>query len=234
MAPAKSSGSTTQREQAYAKLRSLLMVQRIREGERLREPDWSKRLEVNRTALREAFARLEAEGLLMAGANGGYFVPTMTSQDMLEVLAIRRSLECCAIESICASSEPVDLTPLDDACDEMAYLIERNLQLGASEVDRRFHERIISLSGNQRLIAIYNRAPLPMLHDRIRQFDQWRGEVDVSLAEHRKIVAALRDADCELALQRLRDHLTGRELMPYLSGDEDRSVDPAGASAKRS
>src|SRR5690606_42004878 len=50
----------SQRDQAYHRIRRLLILQHVAEGERLREAHGADRLGVNRTALREAFARLEA------------------------------------------------------------------------------------------------------------------------------------------------------------------------------
>ena len=69
------------REQANNRLRRLLILEQIPEGQRLREAEWAERLNVNRTALREAFARLEAEGFIERGPKTGYFVPTLTNKD---------------------------------------------------------------------------------------------------------------------------------------------------------
>ena len=88
------------RERAYHRLRHLLILQQVAEGQRLREAEWSQRLGVNRTALREAFARLEAEGFIERGPKTGYFVPDLTNRDILEVLEVRIMLEGGAIERI--------------------------------------------------------------------------------------------------------------------------------------
>lgn len=91
----------SQRDQAYASLRRLLLLQKIPEGQRLREPQWAAELKVNRTALREAFARLEAEGFIVRGPATGYFVPELTSQDVAEIVQLRIALESLAIRVIC-------------------------------------------------------------------------------------------------------------------------------------
>src|SRR3954470_13685296 len=96
----KSSAPHSKREQAYRGLRRLLVLQQLQPGERIREPEWAQRLGVHRSALREAFARLEAEGLIERGARTGYFVPEMTAQDIQEITKLRLALECLAIEEI--------------------------------------------------------------------------------------------------------------------------------------
>lgn len=67
-------------------------MQKIPEGKRLREPQWARELGVNRMALRDAFARLEAEGLIVRGPATGYFVPTLTPQDIAEIIQLRIAL----------------------------------------------------------------------------------------------------------------------------------------------
>src|SRR4051812_4393484 len=103
--------SASQREQAYKALRRLLILQQIEPGQRLREPQWAERLQVHRSALREAFARLEAEGLVERGAQTGYFVPRLTAADLAEVMKLRLLFECLAIDEICAQARP-SLAPL--------------------------------------------------------------------------------------------------------------------------
>jgi DNA-binding GntR family transcriptional regulator len=97
-----SAAPVSQRDQAYLALRRLLLVQKIPEGERLAEPEWAQRLGINRSALREAFARLEAEGFIVRGPSTGYFVPQLSDEDIRQVIQVRSILECGAVELICA------------------------------------------------------------------------------------------------------------------------------------
>src|SRR5690349_16074586 len=143
----------SQRDKAYQLLRRLLILQQLREGERLREPDWSKQLGVNRMALREAFARLEAEGLIERGAKTGYFVPRLSDEDIHEILEIRIVLEATAIGRIVREkrNNRKQLEPLQQAINDLGNFIDEGYLLGASEADRRFHERLIELGGSKRL-----------------------------------------------------------------------------------
>lgn len=211
---------TAQRDDAYAKLRQLLILQKIREGERLREPVWAKRLGVNRVALREAFARLEAEGLIERGPKTGYFVPQLSETDVREILQVRTVLECAAVEQLGKRGvgSAKFLAPLEAACDQLAQLIEQGYLLGASEADRRFHDTLVQLSGNRRLAMIYARAPLPMLHSRIVATPQWEAECRHTLEDHRAIVEALRGGAFGRAQALLRRHLDGRYLLPLSTG----------------
>src|SRR5688572_28475060 len=107
----------SQREQAYDDLRSLLILQQLEAGQRLREPEWAARLNVHRSALREAFARLAAEGLVERGPKTGYFVPRLGAADVAEVTKIRVALESLAIDEVCADPA-IGLDAVARACDE--------------------------------------------------------------------------------------------------------------------
>lgn len=208
--------ASSQRDRAYRAMRRLLILQQLPEGERLREPEWASKLGVNRMALREAFARLEAEGLIQRGPKTGYLVPRLSDEDIQEVLEVRSVLECAAIERLVRVGRhtPEHLQPLRDACDQLEMLIQGDLLLGVSEADRRFHEELVSLAGNRRLVLIYNRAPLPMIHGPIVQEDHWPEISRQTLTEHRHILSLITRGDVPGAQAALRQHLSDRYLQP--------------------
>ncbi len=207
----------SQRDQAYRGLRRLLILQKLPEGQRLREPHWAAQLGVNRMALREAFARLEAEGLIARGPRTGYFVPQLTDEDIRDILEVRTIIECGAIDLLCKMApRPLKkrLEPLVEACDELESLIRKSYLLGASEADRRFHEALIDAAGNPRLGVIYHRAPLPMIHRQIIATDRWAFECQRTLAEHRDMIAAIKKGHPDHARTIMRQHLSERYLLP--------------------
>jgi DNA-binding GntR family transcriptional regulator len=208
-----STSSASQREQAYQSLRRLLVLQQVQPGQRLREPEWAERMKVHRSALREAFARLEAEGLIERGAQTGYFVPTLTSDDVLEVTKLRLALESLAIDEICAHDK-ADLSPLKRAIDEFAQFSGGGYFLGVLEADRRFHEAIVEAAGMRRLSALYHRAPLPLIHRDTQDRAVWDKSCERTLVEHREILALLTKRDAEGAKGVLRQHLNKRPMLP--------------------
>lgn len=198
-----------QREQAHRQLRRLLLLQKIPPGQRLKEPAWASQLNVNRAALREAFARLEAEGLIEKGPQTGYFVPILTDEDIREILQTRLVIEIGAMEILVATGTNTTrrLKPLALACDDLERFLERGYSLGFSEADRRFHESLVELAGNRRMWTIYQRAPLPMLHDAVLRSQRWLDAAQATLRDHREILRHLIDGDIEAAKRTLRRHL---------------------------
>ena len=214
MSKAVATSPSSQREQAYLGLRRLLILQQLSSGQRLREPEWADRLGVHRSALREAFARLEAEGWIERGPLTGYFVPQLTEQDLAEIMKLRIALECVAIDEICASAEPLALDEIERACDEFERLLRDGYALGVIEADRRFHEILIGMPRLRRLTDLYRRAPLPMIHHHTQEQSVWAQECGRTLAEHREIVDALRKRNADAAKRLLHRHLGNRPLLP--------------------
>jgi DNA-binding GntR family transcriptional regulator len=210
----------SQRDQAYHRLRRLLILQQTPEGKRLREAEWAEKLGVNRTALREAFARLEAEGLIEKGPITGYFVPELSRDDILEISEVRIMLEGGAIERICrlGLNTARALKPMRLACDQLERLLEEAYYLGVAEADRRYHEALIRVAGNRRLSMLYERAPLPIIPPEIVSGTEWMVTVRRTLEEHRGIHDALVDGNKARAQELLRTHLAERFLIPLCAG----------------
>jgi DNA-binding GntR family transcriptional regulator len=212
--PSQTQPSVKQRDTAYQELRRLLILQQLPSGSRLRETQWAQRLGVNRMALREAFASLEAESLIQRGDKAGYWVPALTEDDIREIMEVRCCLECLAIERIVVSNGEGVLAPLLDTVKQLAYLIEGGFWLAITEADHRFHKTLIELSGNQRLVTIYQKAPLPMIHDRLIGTDRWPVQCQRILREHRAIHDAIHAGDAGQAKAILTEHLDEKYLIP--------------------
>jgi DNA-binding GntR family transcriptional regulator len=211
--------AASMRETAYRGLRRLLVLQKIPERARLREPEWAEKLGVNRTALREAFARLEAEGLIEKGERTGYIVPALTPADIDEIFYVRLVLECAAIDLICASPAKVREAKkaLAEFCKQFESFATEKYSLGTSEADRRFHESLLDLAGNRRLALVYHRAPLPLIHSKLTTEERWIEQCKLTAAEHRAITKCIADSDARLAKEHLTTHLHLRHLLPIVA-----------------
>ncbi|MBG0740567.1 GntR family transcriptional regulator [Paeniglutamicibacter antarcticus] len=88
-------------DRAYAALRSDIVEWRLPPGSVLAEVEQSERLGVSRTPLREALARLTAEGLTAAQRGRGVVVSNISLADVRELFELRAALECRAAELAC-------------------------------------------------------------------------------------------------------------------------------------
>ena len=80
-------------EQIYALIRDRLVSGELPLGTPIHQDALAKELGVSKIPLREAFARLERDGLLMSITNRGFFVPPLSMDEAEEVYALRLKIE---------------------------------------------------------------------------------------------------------------------------------------------
>ncbi|MDV3309563.1 MAG: GntR family transcriptional regulator [Cyclobacteriaceae bacterium] len=70
---------------AYTELRRKILSAQIPPKTRLKEDYWAKKLSVSRMAIRETLTRLLGENLVSLGPKGGYFVNSLTPEDIVQI-----------------------------------------------------------------------------------------------------------------------------------------------------
>ncbi len=210
---------SARREQACARLRLMLLLRQPPQGRRLREAEWSDRLQVNRTALREAFARLEAEGLIEKGPVTGYFIPSFGERERLETIETRVMLECGAVERICRHglNTPENLQNLHQTCDQLERLLAERLALGVAEMDRRFHDLLVATARSRRISMLYLRVTLPLISTTVIEAQAWTAQVARAVSEHRQILSAMAAGDVASARSVLEGHLRDLAVIPLFA-----------------
>ena len=147
---------------AYQKIREKLISRTLEPGQRLVENLWAQNLNVNRADIRQAFSRLLGEGLLHAGAKGGFFVRKFTQKDMKQMNEVRLILETAAARLAINRATKKDITELTKVCDHMILMAENGYAMGVFEADLRFHEVLVRAAHNEKLENTYKIANLPL------------------------------------------------------------------------
>ena len=93
-------------ERAYAALRSDIIEWRLTPGTVLGEVELSERLGVSRTPIREALAKLSAEGLAKPQSGRGVVVSEISLDHLDELFELRSALECRAAELAAQRGDP--------------------------------------------------------------------------------------------------------------------------------
>lgn len=191
---------------AYRQLKAEIRTNRMPPGFQAPEPEIAQRLGMSRTPVREALIRLQAEGLVELIPRRGARVLPVSHADMQEIYEILTALEPDAAASLAARAPSrSDLEPLSRATDDM----ERALGDGDldrwAEADDRFHNALLHLHGNRRLLGIVS-----SLYDqahRARMVTVRLRELPVrSTQEHRDILDRLGAGDVEGTRRVFRAH----------------------------
>lgn len=198
-------------EKVYIELRGKILSNQLVPGTRLKEDTWAKKMDVSRVAIREALIRLLGESLLEKGERGGYFVKSMTKEDIKEIRELREVLELGAISLVCEKVTKQDLLKLEQICDDFANMFANGYYGGACEADVKFHETLFDIAGNNKLKTIYLGSNIPLFHFKIRRASPMN-DYEKTESEHRKILDALKKGDSEAAKIVLQEHLRRGEL----------------------
>ena len=197
-------GSAARRAYDFAKWAILASVYNA--GDVITEGGLAHEVGVSRTPAREALLRLEVEGLVRLQPKKGAVVATFSPHAMNDVLEARVLVENhTARKSFAARA--TRLPEVEAAHEQMKQRRREQDTAGFTEVDRVFHELIVDAADNAVLSAIYR-----MLRERQTLFTSAmvRGRVDrmdEAIAEHDRILDALRGDDEDAFCQVVNDHL---------------------------
>ena len=173
-------------------------------GDRLVEADLADRFGVSRTPIREAFQRLETQGILMREGRS-LIVAALNHDQMGELYVVRAELEALAARLAAQHAAPEEIKVLFGMIEQdTAYLDDPDR---LSRANRRFHQQLHLASHNRYLIQ-----QLAMVHRSMAlltttSFAQ-AGRPEDALEEHRRIVRAIEERDGDVADRAIRAHIS--------------------------
>jgi DNA-binding GntR family transcriptional regulator len=216
------------------RIEAAIMGGTLEPGSRISEQAMAAQLGVSRGPLREAIRRLEGRKLLERTPNIGVRVAALSLADLKEILEVREALEgmACALAATNMSDAEIDaLEAMLAGHDQQAAVREGKGYYQESE-DHDFHFRIVTGSGNQRLIAMLLGDLYYLLRVYRYRSSTKPGRAQGALAEHHAIVAALRSRDPDAAEKAMRRHLgNARRMLDEQTGDDgDEGAGPLGAA----
>jgi DNA-binding GntR family transcriptional regulator len=179
-------------------------------GELISEGDVATALGMSRTPVREAFLRLEAEGLLRLYPQRGALVVPVSPEEVRAVMEARLVLEQFAAGAVIGRGRAA----CTEVFEQLSAQLQRQREAAAVprlpeflDSDRTFHHITLEASGNSILAGFYS-----SLRDRqMRMIGESALRDPQRLAtiidEHRSIAEALRDCDLKRAHGAIRTHL---------------------------
>ncbi|HVK23573.1 MAG TPA: GntR family transcriptional regulator [Actinokineospora sp.] len=196
------------RDQIYLTLRDEVLAGHWAPADRVTEPKLAGRLGVSRTPVREALARLVADGLVQRTDYGyGVVVPSMaTIRDLYE---LRIAVELRGIGR--AIENPSVRHDQDALAAELEYWygLRSDPPAPAPEFvlqDERFHTALLAASGNPELVAAL--AGVTRRIRTVRMYDFLiDGRIETSIAEHIEIMERVQALELDKALRLLHEHI---------------------------
>jgi DNA-binding GntR family transcriptional regulator len=192
------------RDGVYEHLRRAVLDGEIIPGERIGEVELGERLGVSRTPIREALMRLTQDGLLVAEANKGVRVRTVTAQEARDTYTVREELDGLAAALAAAAHNPADAQILRAALDAVNASQSQDYRQ-QTRLDLNFHRAITVAAHNAALgdLARDLEQRVALIKHQTRTYNAH----PETAAQHAAILRAVLDRDAVTAREAARLHV---------------------------
>ncbi len=189
----------------YQELKKRIVFLEYQPGQTLREKDLLEEFGVSRTPIREAFIRLESDGLVRIFPNLGTIVSEVSFQQLKEVFEIRSFLVQLVGQLAAARATGDELAEIRSKVEAMKQSSDTNRLM---QLDSEIHELVNKATKNETLVKF-----LGILRDqsiRIQTFSHNNNAYYQSLtAELEELITALENRDGEASARILEKHTKG-------------------------
>jgi len=192
--------------QAYEQIKGSILDLRYKPGDKLSEARLADELQLGRSPIRAALARLEGEGWIRVLPQSGTFVRELSQQEVEDIAELRLLLEAHAAQQ---AAERIGANDLKVLRAEFETLKAMGVDGHFDEflrVDDRFHTTLYRVAGNRRVADI-----LGNLRDQIHWIRVANailpGRVAESLNEMDRVLVALERHDGAAAAEAMRGHI---------------------------
>lgn len=177
-------------------------------GAKLNEVALADKLGVSRGPVREAFRMLDEAGLVRTEKNRGVFVRDMSLEEAAEVFDVRATLEEMAGRHLASHITPAQLQEIEALLAGLQQVADSDDVATYHALNLAFHDRLIELTGNHRLTAIYRKLIKELSLFRRRNL-AGAGVLLLSVQGHRQMVQAIASGNPAAAGQAMADHVQG-------------------------
>lgn len=202
------------KDQAYEKIKKLIVNGDLEPGEFLSEGFLSEQLEMSRTPIRSALQRLELDGILRILPKQGIYICDISVKQINEVYEIRMALESFALRKLSKNIKNHQLVELHDILiKQYEYVKSEDTNLSL-EYDMMFHLKIMEFIENEQMLEMFKsiRDKLKFYGNEVLKKKEIR--LRQTYEEHLSILEELEKGNAEEVVQKIEEHLqNGRRTL---------------------
>lgn len=206
MTGTRSASDQSKADRVYEELRRRIRELTLPPGAPLRKEEIAASMGVSRAPVSEAIARLADEALVDVYPQHGSFVAPIRAEDARESLFIRTALEIEAARRVAQSASPDLVEAMEANVAAQREALDAGDLAHFYDLDEALHELIFQGIGAPRALRLLDAARAPLDRPRRLALPE-QGRAENTLAEHRRLVEAIRSGDPEYAGAAMRAHL---------------------------
>jgi DNA-binding GntR family transcriptional regulator len=206
-------GDRSLKNDVCAEIVQMLHRGELKPGDRISESEIAVRLGISRSPVREAFAQLEHEGVIVRKPRSGSFINRRSDQELIDLQETRILIESYAARVVCDEFSR-------DHHDELARIIEAMAEtegtpnwIEGSRLNAQFHQTVVRMTANQALQKLWKTLdPLAWL------LAPWAIPPDPAVSpnlvsRHQLLLDALASGMPDLAADAFSDHIFNATLI---------------------
>ena len=142
-------------DDVYEQILSAILSGEIVPGERLIQENIASQIDVSRTPVREAFLRLEREGVLETAGRGGFQIRNITEQEIQDLYLAREAVEGFAAKLLAGALSQKQVQNIEAA-------VRSEISLNSTHKEEHFHANrnihrtIVAQAGNGILLDMFD------------------------------------------------------------------------------
>ena len=184
-------------------LRKEVLRKQLAPGTSLQQEEVAQRLGVSSTPVREAFAILEAEGLLEKRPHRGVVVARRDATELADIYEMRMILEPHAFRRALAHITESLIAQLEEAAAEAERALHKPDVHACRRANSRFHEILVEASGSD----VFTEVTKSLIARSLYAIPLEPSDIGKSVSKHFEIVRALKDGEAAKASRLMREHL---------------------------
>lgn len=208
----------TKPNKVYEDLKAMILTFKLKPGEAIGEVDIAQKFGVSRTPVRDAFKRLEAEGLIEVKSHIGTYVALIDVNQISDAIFIREHIEKAVISELCQNYKISLNMRINYILKTQEKLLQNDmdpvdLAQKFLEVDNEFHRTLFEAAGRESVWEYIE--SLQYHYNRLRMFVN-RADKDKLrkvYEQHCQIVSAIERQDEEGAKVIYARHLYEQMLL---------------------
>ncbi|MGD9768251.1 MAG: GntR family transcriptional regulator [Pseudolabrys sp.] len=201
-------------------------------GKRLRDVEWAENLNVSRTPVREAFRKLQQDGILDPVANGGYVLKAIGPSDLNLLYRCRAVLEALAVRDFKGEISRADIDALYALIKKTRERLAERAFQEVFMLNTRFHRYFIEGSQNPYArhviehisrLTLYARSSLKLMIEKNPVLtNDYVDHLLLNQKWHEQILALVEKGDFDAAGDAMQNHLfeTGVGMQELISREK--------------
>ena len=197
-------------DQAYYRIRELIVTLELAPGSLVSERELMGRLGVGRTPVREALRALARDRLVEVYPRRGMFVSGVDVRDLAGLSEVRNALEPHAARLAAERATDADRDVIDLLLAELEQMHDEPNERALIDLDQRIHRHVYRCAHNPFLGETLNEYYVLTLRIWFLALERV-ARLEDAIQEHRELLVAIRDGDGRRAENAMRRHVIGFE-----------------------